>query len=312
MPSFQDIFFPSSTGKNTIHARKCLPDGKPRAVIQIVHGISEYINRYDDFMLFLANNGFAVAGDDHLGHGQSVTKAGELGFFNESKGWDYVVADVAKLREIMHEEYSDVPYIFFGHSMGSFLTRTFIIQNPDKYDAAILSGTGHQAKALVYAGLAMGDAVVKLHGPRADGKMLNDIAFGAYNNKIDFPMTDFDWLSRDYENVKKYMADPMCGFVCKASLYRDMLTGIKFVTDQNNIDKMSKEQPIYFMSGDCDPVGDYGKGVDRAYKAFCKAGLHDVTIRLYPGGRHEMLNETNKDQVYQDILTWLNAKMEKL
>lgn len=312
MPSFQDIFFPSSTGKNTIHARKCLPDGKPRAVIQIVHGISEYINRYDDFMLFLANNGFAVAGDDHLGHGQSVTKAGELGFFNESKGWDYVVADVAKLREIMHEEYSDVPYIFFGHSMGSFLTRTFIIQNPDKYDAAILSGTGHQAKALVYAGLAMGNAVVKLHGPRADGKMLNDIAFGAYNNKIDFPMTDFDWLSRDYENVKKYMADPLCGFVCKASLYRDMLTGIKFVTDQNNIDKMSKEQPIYFMSGDCDPVGDYGKGVDRAYKAFCKAGLHDVTIRLYPGGRHEMLNETNKDQVYQDILTWLNAKMEKL
>lgn len=312
MPSFQDIFFPSSTGKNTIHARKCLPDGKPRAVIQIVHGISEYINRYDDFMLFLANNGFAVAGDDHLGHGQSVTKPEELGFFNESKGWDYVVADVAKLREIMHEEYSDVPYIFFGHSMGSFLTRTFIIQNPDKYDAAILSGTGHQAKALVYAGLAMGNAVVKLHGPRADGKMLNDIAFGAYNNKIDFPMTDFDWLSRDYENVKKYMADPMCGFVCKASLYRDMLTGIKFVTDQNNIDKMSKEQPIYFMSGDCDPVGDYGKGVDRAYKAFCKAGLHDVTIRLYPGGRHEMLNETNKDQVYQDILTWLNAKMEKL
>lgn len=312
MPSFQDIFFPSSTGKNTIHARKCLPDGKPRAVIQIVHGISEYINRYDDFMLFLANNGFAVAGDDHLGHGQSVTKPEELGFFNESKGWDYVVADVAKLREIMHEEYPDVPYIFFGHSMGSFLTRTFIIQNPDKYDAAILSGTGHQAKALVYAGLAMGNAVVKLHGPRADGKMLNDIAFGAYNNKIDFPMTDFDWLSRDYENVKKYMADPMCGFVCKASLYRDMLTGIKFVTDQNNIDKMSKEQPIYFMSGDCDPVGDYGKGVDRAYKAFCKAGLHDVTIRLYPGGRHEMLNETNKDQVYQDILTWLNAKMEKL
>ena len=227
MPSFQDIFFPSSTGKNTIHARKCLPDGKPRAVIQIVHGISEYINRYDDFMLFLANNGFAVAGDDHLGHGQSVTRPEELGFFDDEKGWDKVVADVGKLREMMHEEFPDVPYIFFGHSMGSFLTRTFIIQNPDKYDAAIISGTGHQSKALVYAGLAMGNAVVKLHGPRANGKMLNDIAFGAYNKKIDFPMTDFDWLNRDYESVKQYMADPMCGFVCKASLYRDMLTGIK-------------------------------------------------------------------------------------
>lgn len=312
MPSFQDIFFPSSTGKNTIHARKCLPDGKPRAVIQIVHGIAEHINRYDDFMLFLANNGFAVAGDDHLGHGQSVTSPEELGFFDDENGWDKVVADVGTLREMMHGEFPDVPYIFFGHSMGSFLTRTFIIQNPDKYDAAIISGTGHQAKALVFAGLAMGNAVVKLHGARADGKMLNDIAFGTYNRKIDFPMTDFDWLSRDYENVKKYIADPMCGFVCKASLYRDMLSGVKFVTDQSNIDKMSKEQPIYFMSGDSDPVGDYGKGVDRAYKAFCKAGLHEVMIRLYPGGRHEMLNEINKDQVYQDILNWLNEKLEKI
>lgn len=312
MPSFQDIFFPSSTGKNTIHARKCLPDGKPRAVIQIVHGIAEHINRYDDFMLFLANNGFAVAGDDHLGHGQSVTKPEELGFFDEENGWNRVVADVGTLREMMHGEFPNVPYIFFGHSMGSFLTRTYIIQNPEKYDAAIISGTGHQAKALVFAGLAMGNAVVKLHGPRADGKMLNDIAFGTYNKKIDFPMTDFDWLSRDYENVKKYIADPMCGFVCKASLYRDMLTGVKFVTDQSNIDKMSKEQPIYFMSGDSDPVGDYGKGVDRAYNAFCKAGLHDVMIRLYPGGRHEMLNETNKEQVYQDILNWLNEKLEKI
>lgn len=311
MPSFQDIFFPSSTGKNTIHARKCLPDGKPRAVIQIVHGIAEHINRYDDFMLFLANNGFAVAGDDHLGHGQSVTSPEELGFFDDENGWDRVVADVGTLREMMHGEFPDVPYIFFGHSMGSFLTRTFIIQNPDKYDAAIISGTGHQSKALVYSGLALGNAVVKLHGARADGKMLNDIAFGTYNRKIDFPMTDFDWLSRDYENVKKYIADPMCGFVCKASLYRDMLSGVKFVTDQSNIDKMSKEQPIYFMSGDSDPVGDYGKGVDRAYKAFCKAGLHDVMIRLYPGGRHEMLNEINKDQVYQDILNWLNEKLEK-
>lgn len=311
MPSFQDIFFPSSTGKNTIHARKCLPDGKPRAIIQIVHGIAEHINRYDDFMLFLANNGFAVAGDDHLGHGQSVTSPEELGFFDDENGWDRVVADVGTLREMMHGEFPDVPYIFFGHSMGSFLTRTFIIQNPDKYDAAIISGTGHQAKALVYSGLALGNAVVKLHGARADGKTLNDIAFGTYNRKVDFPMTDFDWLSRDYENVKKYIADPMCGFVCKASLYRDMLSGVKFVTDQRNIDKMSKEQPIYFMSGDNDPVGDYGKGVDRAYKAFCKAGLHDVMIRLYPGGRHEMLNETNKDQVYQDILNWLNEKLKK-
>lgn len=312
MPSFQDVFFPSSNGKSTIHVRKCLPDGEPRAVIQIVHGIAEHINRYDDFMMFLANNGFAVAGTDHLGHGQSAPSPEELGFFDDEDGWNRVVDDVGTLREMMHEEFHDVPYIFFGHSMGSFLTRTYLINNPDKYDAAIISGTGHQSKALVFAGLAASSAVVKLQGSRADGKMLNDIAFGAYNKKINFPMTEFDWLSRDHESVKKYIDDPMCGFVCKASLYRDMMTGVKYITDQRNIDRMSKDQPIYFMSGACDPVGDYGKGVERAYKAFCDAGLRDVTMHLYPGGRHEMLNETNRQEVYQDILTWLNIKMEKL
>lgn len=312
MPSFQDIFFPSSNGKSTIHARKCLPDGKPRAVIQIVHGIAEHINRYDDFMMFLASNGFAVAGDDHLGHGQSATTPEELGFFDDEDGWSRVVDDVSTLRDMMHGEFPDVPYIFFGHSMGSFLTRTYLINNPDKYDAAIISGTGHQSKALVLAGLTAANAVVKLHGPRADGKTLNDIAFGAYNRKVAFPMTEFDWISRDYESVKKYIDDPKCGFVCKASLYRDMMTGVKYITDQSNIDRMSKEQPIYFMSGESDPVGDYGKGVERAYDAFCKAGLRDVTLHLYPGGRHEMLNEINRQEVYQNILTWLNLKMEKL
>ena len=138
------------------------------------------------------------------------------------------------------------------------------------------------------------------------------MAFGSYCKKIDHPRTPFDWLSRNEANVDAYIADPLCGFVGKTSLYRDMMHGLKFITNQKNIDAMSKEQPIYFMSGEEDPVGDYGKGVEKAYQAFCKAGLHDVTIRLYPGGRHEMLNETNKDRVYEDILNWLNAKMEKL
>lgn len=312
MPSFQDFYFPSSTGKNSIHARKCTPDGTPRAVIQIAHGIAEHINRYDPLMEFLANNGFVVAGNDHLGHGQSAASPEELGFFAEDKGWYRVVDDMDTLRGIMHTEYPELPYIFFGHSMGSFLTRTYIIKNPDKYDAVILSGTGHQVKPLVLAGYAAANVVVKLHGPRSDGKMLNDIAFGTYNKKIPFPTTEFDWLSRDYENVKAYIADPLCGFVGKASLYRDLMTGVKFVTDQSNIDKMSKEQPVYFMSGDGDPVGDYGKGVERAYKAFCHAGIKDVFMRLYPGGRHEMLNETNRDEVFSDILNWLNSKMETL
>lgn len=309
MPSFTDFTFRSSTARNTIHARKCIPDSAPRAIVQIVHGIAEHINRYDDFMSFLAENGILAVGDDHLGHGQSVTEADDLGFFNDKDGWDYVVMDEERLHDLMVEEYPSIPYIFFGHSMGSFITRTLIIKHPEMYDAAIISGTGHQGKALVYGGGIMANALVALKGARSDGKALNDVAFGTYLSHIENPRTPFDWLSRDEATVDKYIADPMCGFICKASLYRDMMGGVKFVTSQKNINKMKKTKPIYFMSGKEDPVGDYGVGVEKAYKAFCHAGLRDVQMRLYPGGRHEMLNETNRTEVYKDILDWINEKI---
>ena len=309
MPSFSDFTFTSSTGKNHIHARQCMPDGAPRAVLQIAHGIAEHIDRYDDFAAFLAQNGILVVGNDHLGHGKSISSPEDLGFFAEENGWDYVVQDMDKLHDLMKADYPNLPYIFFGHSMGSFLTRTYIIKHPEKPDLVILSGTGHQSRALVYSGYAMAEAIVRAKGPRADGRLLNDLAFGSYNSKVRFPMTDFDWLSQDYEMVRKYINDPLCGFVAKASLYRDMMGGIRFVTDQKNIDTMNKDTPVYFMSGDKDPVGDYGKGVERAYKAFCKAGLRDVFMRQYPDGRHEMLNELNRQQVCQDVLDWINQRL---
>ena len=309
MPSFQDFYFQSSTGRTSIHALKCVPDSKPRAVVQIAHGIAEHIDRYRPFMEFLADNGFVVAGNDHLGHGKSIRVPGEQGFFAEKDGWWSVVDDMDKLHDIMSKEYPELPYVLFGHSMGSFLTRTYLIKHPDKYDGVILSGTGHQSPALVLGGNAAASVMAKLNGAMGDGAKLDSLAFGTYLNKIENPRTKFDWLSRDTEQVDKYIADPLCGFVGKIGLYRDMMQGIKFITDKKNIAQMNKEKPVYFMSGDGDPVGDYGKGVERAYKAFCDAGLHDVFMRLYPGGRHEMLNETNKEQVYQDILSWLNEKI---
>ena len=204
MPRFEDFYFESSTGVNRIHARKCLPDGTPRGVVQIAHGIAEHIRRYDDFMNFLAENGFVAVGNDHLGHGESVESPSELGFFAESEGWDRVVEDMDRLRDLMRRDYPDLPYIFFGHSMGSFLTRTYLIRYPEKYDAAILSGTGHQGKALVLGGCAAASLMVKRNGPRGDGKALNDMAFGSYCSKIANPRTPFDWLSRDEENVDRY------------------------------------------------------------------------------------------------------------
>ena len=309
MPAFQDFTFPSSTGHNTIHALKCLPDGTPKAVVQIAHGIAEHIDRYRPFMAFLAENGYVAVGNDHLGHGKTIQDPSEQGFFAETNGWDYVVSDMDKLHDLMKTEYPTIPYVFFGHSMGSFLTRTYLIKHPDKYDAAIISGTGHQARPMVLGGCAAASFFVKKEGARAVGTKLNDIAFGSYNKGYENPRTIYDWLSRDPAVPDAYAADPLCGFIATNGLFRDMMGGIKFITDQKNINTMNKKCPIYFMSGDADPVGENGKGVTKAYKAFCKAGLHDVFMRLYPGGRHEMLNETNKEQVYQDILAWLKEKV---
>ncbi len=312
MPEFQEFYYPSSTGHNELSARSIRPEQTPKAVVQIAHGIAEHIERYEDFMRFLAENGFVAVANDHLGHGKSAARLEEIGIFAEQDGWTHVVDDMKALRDRVREEYHDLPYIFFGHSMGSFLTRTYLIRFPDQYDAAILSGTGHQSAALINAGFLAAELTTRLKGPRASGKMLNDMAFGSYCKRIDNPRTPYDWLSRDPETVDRYIADPLCGFVCKCSLYRDMMGGLKFLTKQSNIDRMNKDAPVYFMSGAEDPVGDYGAGVEKAYKAFCSAGLRDVMIRLYPDGRHEMLNETNRDDVKQDILNWLNEKLEKL
>ena len=312
MPEIRDFYFPSTNGKNKILARICTPDKPPKAVVQIAHGIAEHISRYDPFMFFLAENGYVAVGNDHLGHGLSAENEDGLGIFYTQNGWTYAVDDMKALRDQVRQEFHDIPYIFFGHSMGSFLTRTYLIRYPDQYDAAILSGTGQQSPALINAGFFAANLLTLLRGPGADGKLLNDMAFGSYCKKIDNPRTPFDWLSTNEENVDRYIADPLCGFVAKCSMYRDMMGGLKFLTKQSNIDKMNKDAPIYFMSGAEDPVGDYGAGVEKAYRAFCDAGLHDVTMKLYPGGRHEMLNETNREEVMQDILAWLDQRVDSL
>ncbi len=309
MPTFKDFYFNSSTGKNKIHARMCVPDAEPRAIVQIIHGIAEYIDRYDEFMSFLADNGIIAVGTDHLGHGKSIESEEQTGFFAYDNGWDYAVRDEEVLRLAMHENYPELPIIVFGHSMGSFMARTLLIRYPDAFNAAMISGTGNQGAALVNGGLFMGNLVTGLKGAHHYSKFLNNLAFGSYNKIYDNPKTEYDWLSRDEANVQKYIDDPLCGFIPSCSLFRDMMTGVKFITNKKNLTAMNKDMPVYFMSGDMDPVGECGKGVQKAYNNFLEAGMKDVSIKLYPGGRHEMLNEINKDEVYTDILTWLGSKI---
>ena len=286
-----------------------MPEGQVRGIVQIAHGIAEHIGRYEDFMAFLAANGFAAVANDHLGHGETSKNNVEKGLFALKNGWTYAVDDMARLHDLMSKEYPDMPYILFGHSMGSFLARTYTIRYPEKFDLLILSGTGHQSKALLFGGCLMADTLCRVKGAGAWGDTLNKVAFGSYCDRIENPRTPCDWLSRDEAVVDRYMADENCGFVCKNGLYRDMMHGIRFIMDPKNLERMDRTKPVYFMSGKEDPVGDYGEGVEHAYKAFCDAGCTDVKMKLYPGGRHEMLNEINRDEVYRDILTWINSKL---
>lgn len=309
MPQFSDFYFTSSTGKNRIRVKLCLPDGEAKGIVQIEHGVADHIDRYAGFMSYLADNGYIAVGDDHLGHGKTISSSDEQGFFAESDGWNYVVADMKKLHDYMVEQHPDIPYILFGHSMGSFLTRTYIIKHPNDFNAVIISGTGMQAPAMVEAGYLMAKTATAIYGVHKTGTKLNDIAFGAYCKGFENPRTPFDWISSDEAEVDKYIADPLCGFVPTVSLFRDMMGGIKFISDKKNIAKMNKDIPVLFFSGDKDPVGEDGKGVERAYKAFCDAGMKDVFLKLYKGGRHEMLNEINKQEVFSDILNWINSKI---
>lgn len=302
--------FPSCDGQHQIFVRQWLPEGgQPRAIVQIVHGISEYIDRYAPAARFLAQHGFLVVGDDHLGHGRTAAGAEEYGFFGEKDGWHTVAADVRRLRTLMGEKYPDLPYFILGHSMGSFLTRTYLIDWPGTVTGAIISGTGQEPPAVVEAGARLAGAICRTSGPRTHSKLIEKMAFGTYNKQFQPVRTHADWISRDEEIVDAYVADPLCSFMPTAGMFRDMMEGLKYIAKKSNLAKMDPATPILFISGDKDPVGRCGQTVLKVVDFFHAAGCEDTLVHLYPGGRHEMLNETNREEVYGDILTWLESKL---
>ncbi len=308
MARMSESTFLSSDGKTNLYYREYLPDGEAVGIVQLVHGIAEHIQRYDAFSTFLADNGYIVVAHDQLGHGRSVTDAESMGFFSVKDGWNKAVEDIHSLHERVAAKYPGKPYFLFGHSMGSFLTRTYLIRYRSGLDGAVISGTGQQSSALITGGKLVSSLEKRRHGATYKSELLNKMAFGSYTKKLGNVRTPTDWLSRDDSVVDRYNEDPLCGFVPSAGLVNDMMNGIEFISKQKNINKMKKTLPVLFISGDMDPVGEQGKGVIKAYKCFLKAGLTDVTMKLYHGGRHEMLNEINKEEVFQDILGWLNRK----
>ena len=304
-----EFTFLSADGKTPIHAVEWLPEGQVRAVLQISHGVAEYVLRYEPFAEYLTARGFAVVGHDHLGHGQSVAEGSARLYFGPRGSWNWVVDDIDQRRNLAKAKFPQVPYFLMGHSMGSFLARTYLIRYPGAVDAAVIMGTGQMSPAIIAGGKAVAAEEAHRVGEDQTSSLVDKLAFGAYNKRFAPNRTGFDWLSLNQDNVDRYMADPLCSGNATIGLFREMLGGLSFIAKPENLKRMNLNIPVLFISGEMDPVGDCGKGVKRAFESFRKAGVRDVAIRLYPELRHEILNETCRETVYEDIYQWLAAKI---
>ncbi|MFR8916753.1 MAG: lysophospholipase [Oscillospiraceae bacterium] len=311
MTNMTEFTFLSTDGKTQLHGMRWEPDGgSVRAVLQICHGVAEHIARYDAFARYLNGLGIAVVGHDHLGHGLSLPEGGTPVYFGESNTWNTVVDDIYVLHQRIRLWYPDVPLCIMGHSMGSFLTRTYLIRYPGTVKAAVIMGTGWQPKAVIAGGMAVAKAVGAVVGENGTSDLVTNLAFGAYNKLFAPNRTSCDWLSADEGNVDAYMADPLCGADATVGLFRQMLSGIRFNQKLSNLRQMDPRIPVLFVAGEKDPVGDCGNGVRRTYQEFRRAGVQDCTLKLYPGLRHEILNEkAQQQQIFEDIGQWLTSKL---
>lgn len=297
--------FLSADAKTTIHGELWLPEGPARAVVQISHGVAEYILRYEPLAAYLTERGIAVVGNDHLGHGSSVAPGAPRLYFGPKGSWMHVVEDLYTLRCRVGRQAPDVPWFLLGHSMGSFLARTYLIRYPGTVSGAVLVGTGQMSPALVAGGRAIAAREARRVGETRPSPLVGQLAFGTYNKRFAPNRTAFDWVSLDPGNVDRYLADPLCGEDPSTGLFREMLWGISYITRPSNLRRMNANTPVLFLSGAMDPVGDCGKGVRRAYRSFQNAGVRDVSMKLYPELRHEIFNEACREDVYNDLYQWL-------
>lgn len=289
--------FPSATGLGDIRYRMWIPDD-PRAALQLTHGMAEYIDRYDAFAKYLAENGMLVYGCDFTGHGKSLGANGIPGFFGERNGWEANLQDMRTLHDLVKADYPAIPYILMGHSMGSFLARAYAGRDGTDFDAFVFSGTAGRNPLLPLAKI-LAKQDIRKNGGKNVSDMLNNIGFGSFNKAFTPARTKFDWLTKDSGIVDAYIADPLCGFPFTSSGILDIFTGLGEVSSAKWAARVP-DRPIFVLSGDKDPVGGFGKGVRQVYGWLKKTG-HNAELKLYDDGRHEMLNEVNREEVYRDI-----------
>jgi alpha-beta hydrolase superfamily lysophospholipase len=302
-----------SSDETEIFAMKWSPEAlqKPKAAVQIAHGYAEHIGRYDAFASKLAEAGIVVYGNDHRGHGKTNGNVGEAICFADEAGFDKVVADMRALTEIIQAENPAIPLFLFGHSMGSMLTRRYIQFYGDDLTGAVLSGSGVFSNGLLKLGTVVAASEIKRNGRTHPSPLLDKLVFQNFNRGFKPARTDLDWLSRDPLEVDKFLADPLRGKIGSAGYFHDFFSGLLVMNNVENIQSTPKDLPLHFISGTADPVGGKaGKGIVQTCRAYQYVGLQHVSYKLYEGARHELLNETNKDEVTQDIIEWVVARLK--
>ena len=298
---------PSSNGRSRLSGRIWMPEGRPKMVLQLAHGMIEYVDRYEEFAIELASRGAAVAGCDHLGHGRTAAGPEEFGYFAEEKGWVYLVKDLHRTRKVLERKYPGVPYFMMGHSMGSFMLRRYLTVHGNGLKGAVLMGTGNQPRPAVLAGLALSSLFSVLLGAdyRSDG--VNRVWRWNFNRKFRPLETSMYWLSTEEEQVKKFIKDPYCGFQFSFSAYRDLLQMVYDGEDLRLARRIPSRLPVLLISGGSDPVGQEGKGVLSAAELLDRAGVRRTKVILYPGLRHELVMEKNRKEVAEDIYQWMTS-----
>ncbi|MCM3553622.1 lysophospholipase [Janibacter melonis] len=287
------------------------PAGAPKAVVQVAHGMAEHAQRYDRLAQRLTAAGYAVVAHDHRGHGATVDDPKDAGYLADVGGWSAAIVDMRAVGAAARERFAGVPFVLLGHSMGSFLSRELVSRGSAGIDALVLSGTMGDPGALGKVGARVAALEARLRGRRHPSSLMNTLTFGSFNKEFSPARTDFDWLSRDTDEVDAYVADPRCGAVFTSGFFADMLAGVSDLAKDSNAGRIRKDLPIYLLSGSQDPVGGQA-AVEAVQAQYERVGLTDVTARVYPQGRHEMFNETNRDEVVDDLVTWLDETVARV
>lgn len=303
-----DFYIPSSDKTSRIHGTHWLAVGRTRAVLQLSHGMIEHIGRYRQLAEYFTERGIAVIGHDHLGHGRT-TAVEAHGVFAGENGAFYVLEDLRLVSEYVKRQYPGIPHFMLGHSMGSFFVRRFLTIYGEMVDGVILTGTGEQSGITLRAGSAVVAKAVRRMGRTAFDSRLHDLVLGGYNKHFSPTRTEHDWLSRDVEEALKYEADPDCQFIFSNGAYEDFFRVMVDLNQKKQFERIPKSLPILMLSGAQDPVGQKGRGVYRAYRKLKDAGIADISMKLYPGARHELFKEMNRLEVFDDIRVWMTARL---